>query len=709
MGWTLALAGGHGYAAPAAPEPVEVTIRLDKPNAVFDPREALGGGVDGHRKADTEAVYKPAILKQMLSAGLHRLTYRLRTELGIQAWHWNPKGRWSDPAGKCGYWTSDAESAEPIPLCYGYRLPRRGTTLDEANNDGYSMLDDGDPATFWKSNPYLDSAYTKEPAHAQWVAVFFNQPTPVNAIRIAWAAPYATCFEVEYSNNEDAAYPGGTLPGVWQKFEHGTVTGGTGGSTFLQVADRPVNIRFLRIRLLESSKTALEPESTDVRDRLGYAIREIEVGHLDPQGAFHDAIVHKKHRSQTEVYVSSTDPWHRACDLDPGTAQPGFDRVLASGLARGLPMMIPVPVFFDTPENAAALFSYLKSRQFPIDRVELGEEPDGQRIDPRDYAALYLQVAARLREIDPKIALGGPSFVTVEGDDRYALGGFHRGHFIQEFLDYLRQRNRLGDFNFLSFEWYPFNDGDQPVPPQVKRHGQMLRNAVQLMRDSGVPSDLPMIISEYGYSAYACQAEVDIAGALLDTEIACEFLSLGGATSFLYGYEPAGLQNDWGTSWGNLTMLLRDAKGGIQARASTYHSTRLLTQEWACAEGGWHTLYPAGISPEKGAQPPLLAAYPLLRPDGRWTLLFINKDPNQAFAVSVKCEKDGKESPSPFAAPFELLRFSSHEYQWKVNAKEGCPLRSEPASRRLVKPPQSRVILPPWSLTVLRSGTGSGL
>ena len=158
-----------------------------------------------------------------------------------------------------------------------------------------------------------------------------------------------------------------------------------------------------------------------------------------------------------------------------------------------------------------------------------------------------------------------------------------------------------------------------------------------------------------------------------------------------------------------MTMLLRDAKGGIQARASTYHSTRLLTQEWACAEGGWHTLYPAGISPEKGAQPPLLAAYPLLRPDGRWTLLFINKDPNQAFAVSVKCEKDGKESPSPFAAPFELLRFSSHEYQWKVNAKEGCPLRSEPASRRLVKPPQSRVILPPWSLTVLRSGTGSGL
>ncbi len=703
---TLAL-GVNCPAAPATAEPVEVTIRLDKPNAVFDPREALGGAVDGHQKEETEAVYQPQVLKQMLSAGLHRLTYRLRTELGIQAWHWNPKGRWSDPERKCGYWTSDAESTEPIPLSYGYRLPRRGNTLDEANNTGYSMLNDGDPATFWKSNPYLDSRYTKEPADVQWVAVFFGNPTPVNAIRIDWAAPYATRFEVEYSNSGDAAYPGGTLPGVWHKFEHGSLTG-RGGSTFARLADPPVPVRFLRIRLLESSKTALA-DSQDVRDRLGYAIREIEVGHVDAQGRFHDAVVHKKDRTQTKLYVSSTDPWHRECDLDPGTAQPGFDLVLASGLARGQPMMVPVPVFFDTPENAAALFRYLKRRKFPIDRVELGEEPDGQRIDPRDYAALYLQVAARIREIDPNIALGGPSFVTVEGDDCHPLGGFHRGHFIRVFMEYLRQRNRLGDFNFLSFEWYPFNNGDQPVPPEVARHGQMLRNAVKLMRDSGVPSDLPMVISEYGYSAYACQPEVDMAGALLDAEIACEFLSLGGAASFLYGYEPAGLQNDWGTSWGNLTMLLRGAKGGVPVPLSTYHSTRLLTQEWACAEGGRHTLYPAGIRPEKDAEPPLLAAYPLRRPDGRWALLFINKDPCKAFAVSLKCEKGGQESPSPFAEPFELLRFSSREYEWKVNDKDGYPLRSEPASRRVVNPSKSGVLLPPWSLTLLRSGTGGGL
>src|SRR5579863_2160978 len=129
----------------------------------FSPLYALGSTVDRVPSNATDMFFRPDQIKQVLSAGWGVISYRQNTDLFVQAWHWNPKGTWSDPAGK-GYFTGDASpTKELIRHSYGYSLRRRGFTRNGGSEfDGYSRLDDGDLNSYWKSNPYLSKEFTGE-------------------------------------------------------------------------------------------------------------------------------------------------------------------------------------------------------------------------------------------------------------------------------------------------------------------------------------------------------------------------------------------------------------------------------------------------------------------------------------------------------------------------------------------------------------------
>ncbi|MEI6323318.1 MAG: discoidin domain-containing protein [bacterium] len=679
----------NSLAGAELPKALDLRIRKNHPTALFDPRTAMGAGLDGHWQGETDEIFTPRNIKRMLGAGLGPVSVRLRTELAVEAWHWNPKGRWSDPKHGEGYWTSDATPGAPIHHSYGYKLPRRGTTLDEANDDGYSMLDDGDSETFWKSNPYLTSRYTGEvdSAHPQWAVLDFGKAVPINSVRIRWAEPYAKKFEVEYART-GRAYFGGHPWNVWKHFPCGTMTNGIGGDQTIRLTRQPVMARYLRLWMTEGSGTSAAG-SDDPRDRMGYAIREISAGISDEKGVIHDQVSHSPDHAQTLTYASSTDPWHRAIDRDPHVEQPGIDLIARCGLTRGLPLMLCIPVFYDTPENAVALARYTRNRGIAVGRYELGEEPDGQRVAPEDFGALYAQVSRGMRACLPdRACLGGPSFVTVDVDKNDDTYRFDHRWWIEDFRRELAKQKQGHNFQFLSFEWYPFDDVEGSEEKQLPRAYGMLERAMKRLR----PLGLPLVVGESNYSVFPCQQEIDLGGALLNAEMTAQFLTGGGDAFYYYSYEPNKLEASSG-SWGNQMMLMRNSMKGAAIPLASFHALRLMTQKWMNPEGGPHQAY-AVSSNKSGILRKNLSLFALKRPDLTWSILVINKDTTHSWRLSpLKKQLGGR---------CRFTTYSAKEYLWKADGMDGHPLRNTTPKESVVFG-DGEITIPPWSLTVVTS------
>jgi hypothetical protein len=315
----------------------------------------------------------------------------------------------------------------------------------------------GPNLTYWKSNPYLTSRFTGESdsLHPQWVVVDLNREKPVNAVRIVWASPYATKYQVEYWTGTGALDFDAGPRGQWNVFPSGRFNQAQGGTATLKLADQPVPTRYLRFLMTESSSTCDEHGSSDVRNCVGYAIQQIAAGTVGADGLFTEAASNPADDSTTYC-VSSIDPWHSADDVrDGGDYQhTGFDLFFTSGITNNLPAMIPVTMLYGTPDDAAAQITYLEKRGYPIGHVEMGEEPDGKHMMPEDYGALYVQWATAIHNVDPKLKLGGPVFEGVNEDIRLWPDAQGRTSWMGRFLAYLKSHGRLSDLAFVSFEHY---------------------------------------------------------------------------------------------------------------------------------------------------------------------------------------------------------------------------------------------------------------
>jgi hypothetical protein len=677
-----------------------LVIRTDEVLGSFRPGEALGAAIDAADHGGIDRILTPHNVSAMRSAGLQPLTYRLKTELGIEVWHWNPAGSWSDAAHRRGYWTSSEVPGKPIRLSWGYRLPRRGDTADQAGNSGYSRLTDGDRSTFWKSNPYLDPSRLRDGvAHPQWLVLRFDRRRKIDTAEIDWGTPFATTYEVQYwtGSNEDDG------DGRWVTFPAGRVSNGHGGRVSLRLARRPIATSHLRVLLLKGSATAPRG-ATDWRDRAGYAVREISFGLRARGGSFRDAVVHApSNKKQTYAHVSSTDPWHRAQDRDAGLEQAGIDRIFRSRLSSGKPMMIATGLLYDTPDNVRAELAYIARRHYRVSQVELGEEPDGQYGSAADYGALYLATFDRIRGVLPGARIGGPSLQSVFTDTWMQPAAPHS--WDAWLVRYLKLRRRLQDMQFVSFEFYPFDDICGDVSTKLAAQTTLLNDAWLRLERDGWPKGLPRVISEYGFSAFSGRVESEIPSALLTADIVGQWLSLGGSSAYLFGYPP-----NWPATsrrscagYGNMMLFLADRRGQSRQAMPSYYAAWLLTHAWTTPGEGSHERL--AIHPD-GTRNTDVKAFALRRPDGKLAVLLVNRNGHRAHRLSIALQTTSR-SATALGGPATVFSYGPRQYSWISAGKQSHPGRDKPPVRRDVGNGPLGIDLAPWSVAVVVVGEKS--
>ncbi len=649
---------------PLAAQTIDVDITPSHATNHFAPSATLGAGIDRLATKTFDPLLTQPALNKILSSGWQTVSYRQNTELLVEAWHWNPEGTWSDPKGE-GYFTGSTTPGKPIHMSYGYGLPHRGFTRnDGTGNAGYSRLTDGDPNSYWKSNPYLSERFTHEPdsTHPQWIVLDLSSPQKVDTIRIAWAAPFATQYLVQYWTGDDPIHS--PTRGVWQTFPQGIITAGEGGAETVHLTPEAIPVRYLRIWMTASSNTCDSHGSADPRNCVGYAINEIYLGTSTADGLLHDLIRHTADQEQTTTYCSSVDSWHSPADLTTkNQAQVGFDFFYTSGITRGLPAMIPIALIYGTPEDSVAEIAYLKKRNYPVSYIEMGEESDGQYMLPEDYAALYIQWDEALHHLDPSLRLGGPSFQGVNKDIEVWPDADGQVSWVKRFVNYLNTRHRIADLAFFSYEHYPL-DSCKLTWASLYDEPDLVSRITQTWRQDGLPPGTPLFITESNLASGTSETYADIFGGLWLGDYVGAFLNAGGNGLYYFDYLPVPVEHGCNDSPGTFGMFSLDPNYQLRQPLSQFFAAQLINLEWVQPGSDTHTVFPAKADLDDGAGHALVTAYALQRPDSQWSLLVVNRDQENGHKVRIRFRDSASNAISSFKGDVAVVTFGRDEYKW---------------------------------------------
>jgi hypothetical protein len=413
-------------------------------------------------------------------------------------------------------------------------------------------------------------------------------------------------------------------------------------------------------------------------------------------------VSHSPSQAQTITQASSLDPWHTADGRVSIRIQSGFDLFFTSGYTNHLPAIIPIAMIYSTPEDSAAELAYIEKRGYPVAYVEMGEEPDGAYMLPEDYAALYVQWAKALHQVDPKLKLGGPIFTGENNDIRVWPDSQGRTSWLGRFLDYLKAHGAIEDLAFVSFEHYPL-DPCVINWSDLFREPEFVKTTLDAWREDGVPTGVPLFNTESNVSWELTDPMQDIFSALWLADSVGAFLTDAGPGAAYYHspIQPEPLRPGC-HAWSTYGNFVADNDLNIKQYTAQYFASQLINLDWVKHGGGVHHLYPASVDLLDETNRAVITAYAVQRPGGEWSLLLVNKDPSNAHDVQIAFRNGDQGSGATFAGPVNVVTFGAAQYVWHSSGKTSHADPDGPPVRSVVDWHEGQSIqLPKASITVI--------
>jgi hypothetical protein len=150
-------------------------------------------------------------------------------------------------------------------------------------------------------------------------------------------------------------------------------------------------------------------------------------------------------------------------------------------------------------------------------------------------------------------------------------------------------------------------------------------------------------------------------------------------------------------------MFMTDRNYNIKQKTSQFYAAQMITQDWVQPKDAEHKLFTAASDIKDADGHILVTAYALLRPDGQWSLLLINKDHETPHSVRIVFHDAESKTDRSFEGPVDRITFGRAQYVWHSAGREGYADPDNPPLRSTVQGTEdSSYTLPAASLTVLR-------